>query len=577
MLAKVRSLVNQYLSKQLNDTALFWADKALTLSKGDVNDLAAYAQTLHLCGQYRRAIHLLESQPVFPQSSGLKYLAARSHAACKEWEEVIALLKPPVDDYSIDQEQSEAEIASCTSLGDVRSASFVLLGQAYDGLGSTQDAVTCYKDALMMDVFCVEALERLCCHYSLTADEEKALLADMPLKKQCSVEEERLLKFLYQCRLSHARKGDISQVHESLQPLCSNLDVQCSVANRHFQNMNIDACFAVTHQVLEKDPYHNSALLLHIACCVQKEKTEDLFSLGHQLVNHFPHSALAWYAVGCYYIVVKKHQSARKYLMRSVSLDSQFAPAHMAFGLSFADDGEHDQAIAAFSNAARVMKGSHLPLMHLGKEYYLTGAVSLSTRFLKSALAIAPHDPSLLQEVGVMLSNSGNYEKSEKYFKQAITQLQAVDPHVTLHAWEPVYNNLGHIYRKQKKYSEALKMHRQALQLAPNDPDTLTAIAYVHLLNDDPVKAVQLCHQSLRLRREDTFTLDLHRMAMESMAAVGTPGIGGFESLDELEPGSELIEVEGKADSTPKVGGAKPTAGDNSSSSSNDSAMAVDA
>lgn len=574
---KLRSLVTQYLNKHLYDTALFWADKALTLSKGDLNDLATYAQTLCLSGQYHRATHLLETHPLLPQSPGLKYLAAKCHAACKEWEEVIALLKPPVDELSIDNESSEAEVAICTSLGDVQSASLVLLGQAYDGLGNSHDATACYKDALMVDVFCEEALERLCCHYSLTIEEEKSLLAALPFKKQCSVEEERVLKFLYQSKLRHARKG-VTQVHESLQPLCTNLDVQCSVANQHFQNMNIDACFTVTSEVLEKDPYHTSALLLHIACCVQKEKVTELFSIGHQLVNHFPHSALSWYAVGCYYIVTKKHQSARKYLMRSVSLDSQFAPAHMAFGLSFASDGEHDQAIAAFSNAARVMKGSHLPLMHLGKEYYLTGATSLSTRFLKSALAMAPHDPSLLQEIGVMLSNSSNYEKAEKYFKQAIAQLQSIDPQVTLQAWEPVYNNLGHVYRKQKRYNEALKMHRQALQLAPNNPDTLTAIAYIHLLSDEPVKAVEVCHHSLRLRREDTFTLDLHRMAMESMAAAGAPGIEQFESLDKLEPGAELKELQSKIggqEIVPKQGRSKLTLS-NSSSSSNDSAMVVD-
>ncbi len=577
VLTKLRSLVKQYLNRQLYDTALFWADKALTLSNGDVNDLATYTQTLYLCGQYQRAIHLLQTHPLLPQSPGLKYIAAKCHSACKEWDEVIALLKPPVDEYSIDQEPTEPELVNCVSLGSVQSASLILLGQAYDGLGNIHDATTCYKDALMADVFCEEALERLCCHYSLTGDEEKALIAALPFKKQCSIEEERVLKFLYQSRLRHACKVEPTQVHESLQPFCSNLDVRCSVANRHFQNMNVDACFVVTSQILENDPYHNSALLLHIACCVQKGKVEDLFSLGHQLVNHFPHSALSWYAVGCYYVVVKKHQSARKYLMKSVSLDSQFAPAHMAFGLSFASDGEHDQAIAAFSNAARVMKGSHHPLMHLGKEYYLTGAASLSTRFLKSALAIAPHDPSLLQEIGVMLSNSGNYEKAEKYFKQAITHLQFVDPHITLHAWEPVYNNLGHVYRKQKKYNDALKMHRQALQLAPNEPDTLTAIAYVHFLKEERVKAVEVCNQSLRLRREDTFTLDLLHMAMEGMAAAGAPGIEQFGSLDELEPGAELLELDSKVgiqEQTPKESRSKLTPSD---SGSNDSAMAVDA
>ena len=79
----------------------------------------------------------------------------------------------------------------------------------------------------------------------------------------------------------------------------------------------------------------------------------------------------------------KKHQVARKYLSKSISLDANFVPAHMAFGISLASEGERDQARAAFAAAARIMQGSHLPLMFLGREYYLTCAMATSTKFMK--------------------------------------------------------------------------------------------------------------------------------------------------------------------------------------------------
>lgn len=543
MLSKVRSLVQQYSSQGLYDSALFWADKALSLSTGDPNDLATYAQALYHCGQYQRAIRALHASPFLPQSPALKYLAGKCHAACKEWGEVIGLLSPQMDEFSSDSEQETVE---CPALGDVQSASLVLQGVAYEGLGNLHDAVNLYREALMVDVFCAEALERLATHHSLSSEEKKSLLANMPFKNQCSVEEERMLKFLYQTKLQQKQVPDSSQVHESLKPLCSNSEVQCSAAEQHFQSMNIDTCFRLTSEILEKDPYNNPALLLHVACCMQKGRAEDLFSLGHQLVNYFPNSPHAWYTVGCYYLTTSRHQSARKYLTKAITLNSHFAPAHMAFGVSFATEGEHDQAIAAFSNAAKVMKGSHLPLMHLGREYYHTGATSISTRFMKSALALAPRDPSVLQEIGVMLANSGNYAKAEKYFHQAIVCLQVVDPHITLQAWEPVYNNLGHVYRKQKKYDLALKTHTQALQLSPNEPTTLTAIAFAHLLQGSHEKCVDYCNRSLRVKREDQFTIELLRAAMEEIATL--PGVEWGpvpESLDVLGPGNETEQSAG--------------------------------
>lgn len=77
MLAKARSLVQQYTAQQLYDSALYWADKALSLSGGDVQDLACYVQALYQCGQHQRAIHVLQSTVALQHSRALKYLAAR--------------------------------------------------------------------------------------------------------------------------------------------------------------------------------------------------------------------------------------------------------------------------------------------------------------------------------------------------------------------------------------------------------------------------------------------------------------------------------------------------------------------
>ena len=71
----------------------------------------------------------------------------------------------------------------------------------------------------------------------------------------------------------------------------------------------------------------------------------------------------------------------------------------------------------------------------------------------------------LLQEMGAIIA-SGDHIKAEKYFRLAIVQLTSINPHVTLQLWETVYNNLGHVLRKQWKLDKALSMHFSALQLS---------------------------------------------------------------------------------------------------------------
>lgn len=66
---------------------------------------------------------------------------------------------------------------------------------------------------------------------------------------------------------------------------------------------------------------------------------------------------MAWFAVGCYYLLVKKNDAARRYLSKATSLDRVYGPAWLAYGHSFAVENEHDQAMAAYFKASQLMKG----------------------------------------------------------------------------------------------------------------------------------------------------------------------------------------------------------------------------
>ena len=448
----------------------------------------------------------------------------RCYSACNEWEQVLVLLSPleePPDHTPpatpTPKGTSPVGDIPIAALGTVESASLVLKGRAHEGLGDLPSAVECYKQALLCDVYCEEALDRLSQHYALMEGEEQSLLGAMPFKAQCSVLEEDMLRSLYARKLQHLRKGSAkTALSAQLQPLATSLDVLCGEANRYLQRLNVEQCYQVTSGILERDPYHSHTLLLHVVCCVEKNKLEELFSLGQALVNSAPNSALSWYVVGCYYLTINKHQNTRKYLTKAITLEPNFGHAHIAFGHSFAAEGEHDQAISAFSKAARTMKGSHLPLLYLGKEYHQTGVMATSTRFMKSAFDLSPHDPGVLQEIGYVVASVGQYANAERYFKLATVQLQAMDPHLTLPAWEPLYNNLGHVLRKQGKFEEALEAHMKALQLDPVNPSTLTALAFLHLLRGNIVGVVEYANHSLLLKRGDQFTMEvLHTAMME--------------------------------------------------------------
>lgn len=208
-------------------------------------------------------------------------------------------------------------------------------------------------------------------------------------------------------------------------------------------------------------------------------------------------------------MVGHKNEHARRYLSKATTLEKTYGPAWIAYGHSFAVESEHDQAMAAYFTAAQLMKGCHLPMLYIGLEYGLTNNSKLAERFFGQALSIAPEDPFVIHEVGVVAFQNGEWKTAEKWFLDALEKIKAIGNEVTVDKWEPLLNNLGHVCRKLKKYAEALDYHRQALVLIPQNASTYSAIGYIHSLMGNFENAVDYFHTALGLRRDDTFSVTM--------------------------------------------------------------------
>ena len=85
--------------------------------------------------------------------------------------------------------------------------------------------------------------------------------------------------------------------------------------------------------------------------------TNALFQLSNQLVEQFPNHAVSPFSIGMYYLSLDRYDEARKYFAKATLIDPLHGQAWIGFGHAFALDGEHDQAISAYSTAARILKG----------------------------------------------------------------------------------------------------------------------------------------------------------------------------------------------------------------------------
>ena len=83
-------------------------------------------------------------------------------------------------------------------------------------------------------------------------------------------------------------------------------------------------------------------------------------------------------------------------------MDPRFSPAWIAFGHTFAAEGEHDHAITAYSTSARLFQGSHLPLLFVGMEHLKLANEQMAEESLAAAHMLCDADPLLWNERGCL-------------------------------------------------------------------------------------------------------------------------------------------------------------------------------
>ncbi|XP_017131710.1 cell division cycle protein 16 homolog [Drosophila elegans] len=297
-------------------------------------------------------------------------------------------------------------------------------------------------------------------------------------------------------------------------------DLMASEAEKCFYDCDYKQCLKILNELLKVDPFHNNALTIQIACLVENGDFNRLFYVAHKLVDRYPDKAISWYAVGCYYDMIGKSDPARRYLSKATALDRLYGPAWLAYGHSFANENEHEQAMAAYFKATQLMRGCHLPLLYIGVECGLTKNLELAEKFFLQAMNIAPLDVYVLHELGVIKYEYEFFDGAATIFQctvDIVKQRAKTNNEEISARWEPLFINLGHSLRKIHKYEEALYNFQYALLLKPQNPTTYTSIGFIHALLGNLDPAIEAFHKSLALNRDCIVTSTILKSCIEDL------------------------------------------------------------
>jgi anaphase-promoting complex subunit 6 len=440
-----------------------------------------------------------------------------------------------------------------------------LRGLCYAKQNAFDRAKEAYKDALRIDVQCYEAFTQLVRNSLMSPDEEDEFMLSLDFNSvrapnggddpDLKSEPGDYVHMLYQTQLSKYRNPRaFNTAIESLSThygLERNADILLARADMLYTQCRFKDALTITDSILEEDKYNFAAYPVHLACLYELGKTNVLFLIAHELADSRPDEPCTWLAVGIYYFATGKIAEARRYFSKASMMDANFGPAWIGFAHTFAAEGEHDQAVTAYSTAARLFTGTHLPQVFLGMQNHAMNNMTAAEEFLKTAYALCRTDPLLLNEMGVVLYHQDRLRDAAKFFREALRIADDTDSDP--HAWLGARTNLAHAYRRMRLLDEALEEFDAVLRDGGKDPAVFCAKGLIYLDKGLPDEAVRVLHEALAVNPQDPIATELLNKALEESAAADVGVLMAQLSTGDHQEGDSDVDegdggVGGKAD-----------------------------
>ncbi|KAF5660453.1 anaphase-promoting complex subunit 6 [Fusarium heterosporum] len=566
------------LNKAQYESAIFIGDKLLALTNDD-QDAFWLAQVHFATGNYTRAQAFLSSQDLIARNPSCRYLAGHCLIKQSRFDEALSVLGDRNPTHLITNNASNKrktqprhgrrrDQAAEEEAANRRyeAAMCFLRGICYAKQNAFDRAKECYKDAVRIDVQCFEAFQQLMNNSLLSPDEEWQFLESLDFDSihvsgdvSSSQQAADFTKMLYTTRLSKYRNpAAFEAAYDSLSThyhLASNPDLQLARADLLYTQCRYRDALNITNGILQEDKYNFAVYPVHLACLFELKEKNLLFLIAHDLADSHPEEPCSWLAVGIYYFSIGKIPEARRYFSKASMMDAHFGPAWIGFAHTFAAEGEHDQAISAYSTAARLFMGTHLPQVFLGMQNHALNNMTLAEEFLKTAYGLCKTDPLLLNEMGIVKYHQDKPKEAAQYFTAALKIADDMDSDPS--AWLAARTNLGHSFRRLRHFNRALAEFDEVLRQGGKDAAIFSAKGLILMEQNKPQEAVIVLHEALAISPQDSIATELLNKALEETALLDGAAESDAEDLLEFEHTLD----QRKHDAAVKVNGSRRTAG----------------
>ncbi len=235
---------------------------------------------------------------------------------------------------------------------------------------------------------------------------------------------------------------------------------------------------------------------------ISKHQSGDLAAAGKiygEVLERDPRNSDAWNLAGVLAYQTGQLDTGIAYMQQAIHLDSSITDYHTNLATALIDGGRARDASAVMQHYVKKYPKNAKAWSVLGVALMEQQELDAAKRALESSLAIAPENPEALSNLCRLLYISGHLDDAVAQGEKCL----ALDPHNF-----SALNNLGSIFRKLRRFAEALDCYKRAcdLEIAPGVIPLRSALApHINYANT-------LCHFG-RTQEAEAILLELIKQA----------------------------------------------------------------
>ena len=326
--------------------------------------------------------------------------------------------------------------------------------------------------------------------------------------------------------ISESKLGTIIRKSKCPQEHAADINSYASVS--WLMNGDSEQAFEVASRLMKENPSSDRAITTYISACLATKRQHELFVVAQRLLETAPDSYLSSFAAGCHISMSGRSDAARSLLWFTLRRMPSFAPAWLAYALTYNVDNDFRMALQVTMTALRTFP--RLDLLHLWSAYFC-----VQTNEFAPALAhlqMCKQTGYVMNEVGCILMSLGRVREAVIAYNKALAASDVCSIYIT---------NAATANRRAGNFEEAERLYRDVIKKEPDNANCLIGLAFTLQLTNKLEECVDLYYRAISIQPTNAFA---KRMLENALFAMSTriPELESEESVKAEESFEQKFE-----------------------------------